>query len=715
MTVAAPQGTSNAPPGDWGLEASLDVEWAHALAPGANILLVEARSAGTDLYAAVDYARQQPNVSVISMSWGSPEFSSETSYDQYFTTPSNHIGETFLGATGDQVEPPGDYPAYSPNVVAVGGTLFPTTLDEQGDNPGETGWTSSGGGISQFENQPNFQAGVVIQSTSKRTTPDVSFDADGSVAVYDSYDNSGGSTWTTETGTSLATASWAALIATADQGTSLLNQGTLTDSAVTTALYNIDSTSASIGFNDISSGNNGNPAGSGYDLVTGLGSPKAAALVAALSGNVGVPIPSTPSGVLANYVIPPFQWSAVPGAVSYHLVVTDSGSNTTILDLNVVGATSYSPPASTFVPGHFYQWQVQANLLLAGQGALSAPVAFSLPALGVPGSTSPSGEIATTTPTFIWSAVFGAAYYNITIFDQANPNVVAQSASGITQTSYVPTTPLVSGHNYSWYVQAYILSGGVPYASAATNVTNFSVNAPGTPTLLTPVANAILTTGMPTFSWSSVPGVNGYYLTLIDLTTNTAILNDLETGIDSDAQPFTSLTLPAPLASGHRYEWSVGSSGGTGNPFSNFTVAVPGAGTLPAPVPIGPNGNVNTDQPTFSWSSVSGAAGYELYIFWGFNTTYDETIGGTEAKPITLVGQNSTSYTYPYSLNLETAYSWYVVAYDSASDVSLPSTLVDFAPSASSSAALVPTPLAPLGTETTYQPTFHNGPPRRIP
>ena len=66
--------------GGWELEESLDVEWAHAMAPGANILLVEASSASdSDLLAAVSYASQHANV--VSMSWGSGEFSGESSYD----------------------------------------------------------------------------------------------------------------------------------------------------------------------------------------------------------------------------------------------------------------------------------------------------------------------------------------------------------------------------------------------------------------------------------------------------------------------------------------------------------------------------------------------------------------------------------------------------------------------------------------------------------
>ena len=78
-----------APQGNWELETALDVEWAHALAPGASILLVEANSPFfSDLVqSSVDYARHQPGVVAVSMSFGSDEFPNETSFDQYFTTP----------------------------------------------------------------------------------------------------------------------------------------------------------------------------------------------------------------------------------------------------------------------------------------------------------------------------------------------------------------------------------------------------------------------------------------------------------------------------------------------------------------------------------------------------------------------------------------------------------------------------------------------------
>src|SRR5262245_50848550 len=86
----------------WAGEIALDVEWAHAIAPGANILLVEANSSSVnDLLTAVNYARNQPGVVAVSMSWGAGEFTSETSFNNYFTTPAGHTGVAFVASSGD--------------------------------------------------------------------------------------------------------------------------------------------------------------------------------------------------------------------------------------------------------------------------------------------------------------------------------------------------------------------------------------------------------------------------------------------------------------------------------------------------------------------------------------------------------------------------------------------------------------------------------------
>jgi hypothetical protein len=300
--------------GNWEIEEALDIEWAHAIAPGANIVLVEATTdSNADLFKTVQTAASLPGVSAVSMSWGLNEYNGEQSLDSTFVTPAGHQGVTFVAASGDSGgfapnnlgEPtttPGVlYPAASPDVVGVGGTTLNLNPDDSYSS--ETAWSLSGGGTSLYEPKPGFQAGV--QATNFRTIPDVAFDADPStgVSVYDSYndtDNSG--PWIAVGGTSLAAPAWAGLIAIANQGRVLAGGTTLDGRSQTLpALYAISPTD----FNDITSGSNGVfSAGIGYDEVTGMGSPKADLLVADLAAygtakQVGV-IAQPPASVIAE-------------------------------------------------------------------------------------------------------------------------------------------------------------------------------------------------------------------------------------------------------------------------------------------------------------------------------------------------------------------------------------------------------------------------------
>ena len=199
----------------WDIEESLDVEWAHSIAPEANIILFEANSNSyNDLLTAVSTAADTTGVSVVSMSWGGGEFSGEQSIDSVFTTPAGHQGVTFTASTGDDGTP-ADYPALSPNVVAVGGTSL--SIDSSGDYQGESAWSDTGGGISQLESQPTYQVGKVNGlSTTHRTVPDVAMDADPNTGVYVLDSFSGG--WFQVGGTSLASPMFAGLVAIADQG-----------------------------------------------------------------------------------------------------------------------------------------------------------------------------------------------------------------------------------------------------------------------------------------------------------------------------------------------------------------------------------------------------------------------------------------------------------------------------------------------------------------
>ncbi len=290
----------------WELEESLDIDWAHVMAPNANIILVEANSAGNDLYTAVKAAAQVPTVSVISMSWSGSEFVNESQFDStYFTTPATKLasgeGVTFVSATGDSgadtetvngsLVPDPQYPAASPNVVAVGGTTL--HLNSDGSYGSETGWGlngaladldpqgdgGSGGGISLYEKAPSYQTFVTHDvGSGMRVYPDVSMEADPAtgVAIVDSYDTGTPDTpWISPIGgTSLATPMFSAVIAIADQFRVANTQGSLGTldgpSQTLPHIYELPDNA----LHDITAaGNNGYAVGPGYDLVTGRGSP----------------------------------------------------------------------------------------------------------------------------------------------------------------------------------------------------------------------------------------------------------------------------------------------------------------------------------------------------------------------------------------------------------------------------------------------------------
>lgn len=269
----------------WSVEISLDIEWAHAIAPQASIILVEGNSNSlSDLVNGVDVAVRN-GASVVSMSWTSYEFSSEASFDDHFV--SNTV--TFLAASGD-AGTGAAYPSSSPYVIGVGGTSL--TTDVHGNYQGETAWSGSGGGLSAYEDEPLFQEEFAIpdDSRSRRGAPDVAYNANPATgyAVYDSFGINGAAGWFQVGGTSAAAPQWAALVAIANsmrvasRKTNLLNASAI--------LYTLAKSGAAANFNAVTSGDNGScgticDAMPGYDYVTGLGTPKAVGLINALAAH----------------------------------------------------------------------------------------------------------------------------------------------------------------------------------------------------------------------------------------------------------------------------------------------------------------------------------------------------------------------------------------------------------------------------------------------
>ncbi len=283
----------------WSLETALDVEWAHAVAPGANLLLVETPADLGSLLAGVDYARGQAGVSVVSMSWGSGEFAAETSYDNIFTTPAGHTsstgvagGVTFVASAGDSGHV--QYPAASPNVLAVGGTTL--GLTSMGAYGSESPWAMSGHGASAFEPAPAWQSSALAASglaVTGRTTPDVAWAANPAtgVSVYSASSSAGGTGWYVVGGTSVGAPAWSAILAIADQGLALGGHGSMANAQA--SLYNLPAS-------DFHASPASSAAGSDpYHAVIGLGSPRAGALVPAL---VAMNTPAAPPQFSAAHV-----------------------------------------------------------------------------------------------------------------------------------------------------------------------------------------------------------------------------------------------------------------------------------------------------------------------------------------------------------------------------------------------------------------------------
>jgi subtilase family serine protease len=285
------------------LESSLDVEWAHAIAPKARIVLVETTDKVDDLMQAAN-AAVASGAKVVSMSFGLPEsfFSSRARQlllDQNLSKPS----VSFVAAAGDT----GNYscqgfaslcwPGTSPNVTSVGGTML--HVDSNGNYVSEEAWkgpgTSSqpgivsggGGGLSINEDVPDYQR--PFNPYSRRAVPDVAYNANpnNGFPVYDSNPFQGSTGWQEIGGTSAGAPQWAALLAIANSIRKAAGKGTMTGSNA--YLYSAAAASYSNDYHDIFAGTNTNgkcgplcSATVGYDFVTGLGSPNAANLINAL-------------------------------------------------------------------------------------------------------------------------------------------------------------------------------------------------------------------------------------------------------------------------------------------------------------------------------------------------------------------------------------------------------------------------------------------------
>lgn len=274
----------------WASEMALDTQWSHAIAPRARIVLIEAADASTTALRNAVALANRLGPGVVSMSFGAPEGSWVTSTASTFTG----AGMSYLAATGDSGAAV-SWPAVMPAVLAVGGTRL--GYAGNGSPRTETAWASTGGGLSTVVAMPNYQKALTIpgeptapNATLRRAVADVAFNADPSTGQYVAFSapTAKAPAWYAFGGTSLSTPQWAGLLAVANAQRAAQALGPLGDThALLYGALGPGGDSYRSNFLDVVSGKNGGcpacTARSGYDVPTGLGTPRADALLPVLA------------------------------------------------------------------------------------------------------------------------------------------------------------------------------------------------------------------------------------------------------------------------------------------------------------------------------------------------------------------------------------------------------------------------------------------------
>jgi kumamolisin len=253
----------------WDVETALDTQYAHSMAPNAQIIVAQFCS---DPYQGGTQAAEYLGGQAVAAAGGGEEsnsfgyggeFSGETGYDQYMTTPT----VVYFASAGDSGLGP-DYPSVSPNVVSAGGTSI--IRDSNGNFTGnEDCWNGSGGGISTIELLPQYQLFLANKLGPHRGTPDWAADANPGTGVA-VYSTTGCGGWCQVGGTSVSSPTLAGIVNAAGN----FKNNNQVELGNTYHDYFQGILSYRRAFYDVQVGSNGAPAGVGWDECTGLGTPR---------------------------------------------------------------------------------------------------------------------------------------------------------------------------------------------------------------------------------------------------------------------------------------------------------------------------------------------------------------------------------------------------------------------------------------------------------
>jgi hypothetical protein len=508
MSAAAPSYDSG-----WATEIALDVEWAHATAPLSRIVLIEAPDSSSNNLAGAIRLANAMGPGIVSMSFGAPEGSWTASFESAFSG----AGMSYLASTGDSGASV-QWPAVSPKVLAVGGT---TTSVTGAGTRSEVSWSGTGGGSSQYTPAPSYQNSSVpgMGAVTRRNVADVAFNADPRTGQYLAQIVAGSNTvsWGSAGGTSLSAPQWAGIIAVANAMRANLGKSVL--GAPHAVLYGqvaaipANYTSA---FADITAGSDGRCASctarSGYDTLSGLGTPNGASLLGSLVGasataaapvvntatisgtagaalsftvSVSAPNPVTyalsgaPAGMAINSSGGVTWASPVAGTFAVTVVVQDS--KTGLKGQGVYTVTIAAPPAPVVASGSVAG---KAGTALSFATHVSAPntVTYSL-------SGAPAGMSIGSTGTVSWPAPLAGSYAVTVVAKDSKTGLTGRGVVNVTISAM--GTPMVGSASIS----------GMAGTALSFNVSLSAVNAVSLALAGAPLGMTIGAGG--TVSWSS--------------------------------------------------------------------------------------------------------------------------------------------------------------------------------------------------------------------
>lgn len=384
------------------------------------------------------------------------------------------------------------------------------------------------------------------------------------------------------------------------------------------------------------------------DLTTGVTAPP---------GSFSQSVPA--SGATGVGVTPTFTWGGSSAASTYSLVVSTNSSYTSpVINATGLTATSYTP-GSPLANSTTYYWRVtavnNAGSTISSNAGISFTTVAALPLPGTFNQTAPASAATNVsiTPTFTWGSATNASTYSLVVSTNSSHTSPIVNVTGLTGTSYTPTTSLAYSTVYYWRVIATNATGTRTATNAGISFTTTTPPpAPGTFSQTTPANAATGVSRTPAFSWGTSSNASSYTLVV---STNSSFTSPVinQTGLTA-----TSYTPTNSLTASTLYYWRVTAVNGVGttvasNSGISFTTAsLPAPGSFSQTTPAGGSSDVSR-TPAFSWTTSSNAATYSLVV--STNSSFSSPV-------INQTGLTSTSYTPSSQLAASTLYYWRVTA-----------------------------------------------------